>query len=110
MVGLGKEVIRVMISIVNLLDAGPLSLIAAGRWKASAHFWPPLIFVAGVKIAGIKRAQRITADALLILQDEAYLWLESQIGADIDPAQRVGVFTIIRLTICAVVARFEADV
>src|SRR5882672_5768480 len=99
-----------MIIMMNVLHACPLSGIAGRRAIPGAQIGPPLRLVTSEKSARIECAQGIATDALLVFQNETQVGLISQIGADEDSAQRVGVFPVKGFAVLAIVSRFQADV
>src|SRR5262245_32956180 len=69
-VGLGTKIIWMMIPRMDLLNASPVPLLAFWLRKLSAQLRPPLSFIACVERTRIERAESITADALIVLQNE----------------------------------------
>src|SRR6266566_1836718 len=110
LVRLRTEIIGVVIPVMNPLHPRPFARIALWSGKARAEARPPLLLVTGIEVARIERAERIAADPLLVLEDEAQLRLERQVRPDEQATQRVGVLPVNRLAILAVVARLEADI
>lgn len=110
LVWLGREVIGVVIPVINGLHPRPLARLAVRCGKSFAQIRPPLFLVAREKRTRIKRSQRVAADALSVFQDETQFRLVGEIGADKNPTQSVGVFAVKRLAVLAEISRLQTNV
>src|SRR5207253_6531518 len=108
LVWFGTKIIRMMVGIMDLLRACPLIQLTLWLGKPGAQIGPPLIFVPRIERARIECPQRVTANALLVFKNQAEFRLVREIRADIDSAQRVGVFAVKLFAILAVVSGLQA--
>src|SRR5882724_907236 len=109
-VGLRKEVIRMMVTVMSLLNAGPGFWVAGWFRETGAQVWPPLFFIAFKECSRIESGKSVAADAALILQQQAEIRFKSQIRPHVDAAQRIGILPIKRLAILAAITRLQTDV
>ena len=109
LVGLGAEVVGVMVGMVRLLHCRPSGRIAARLGELRDQRRPPFTFVAFVEASRVERAQRVAADPVLILEDQTQLRLECQIRPDVDAPERVGITRKTGGRVAAVIAGLETD-
>ena len=109
-VGLGTEVVRLMITKMGRLGARPIGRIPQRPRKLLAQPRPPMAIIQRIKSPRIIGRQGITTHALVIFDHQAQLGLVGQIGADEDACQRVGIVLIKGLAVPAMVASLEAHV
>lgn len=109
-VRLRAEIIRVVITGMNLLHSCPSVRIPRRRGKPRAQIRPPLRLVAREKSPRIQRAQGVTADALFVFQDETQFRLVGEVGPHKDSAQCVWVLPIKRFAVAAMISCLEANI
>ncbi len=95
---------------MNLLDPRPTVRVAVRCREARAQLRPPLGFIASVEGPRIERAERVAADPVIVLEDEAQVRFEREVRTDVDPAECVGIVAIEGLSVATVVARLQTDV
>jgi hypothetical protein len=78
--------------------------------EARAQDRPPLCVKAGVKRARIECPEGISAYPELIVEDQAQLGLEGQVGTHKDTPERIRIFTVDAVTVSPVIARLQAHV
>lgn len=104
------EIVRVVIAVMDLLGWRPPPRVAQRRGKAGAQIGTPLGVVPRVEGAGVSRAERVSADAVCVLEDEAERGFEREVRADEETPERVGIVVVERCGVLTVVAGFQTHV
>ena len=97
-----------IILIINALCSRPFRPVAGRLRVPLLNFGQPSKPVCVVKLLGIERAERITADALWVFQDQRQFRLQLHIRADKDVTQRPRIIEQMR-RVMAVVTGAETD-
>ena len=109
-VWLGTEIIRMMVGVVRLLRTRPATGVTRGIREPAAQIGTPFSIVTLVEAARVERGKRISADALVIFEDQAQFRLEGEIRAHENPAERVGILGVQVFRVAAVIAGLQTHI